>query len=119
MKTLYTGHATVGTHDVYSFIYAETVLDAEEHLVTLLTCYLRDYHLPFPAHLPQIKIVSRPTGWMAPDGFYLPATSKQYALRYPSQQLSRTPQETESSFQELAPEPLLLLSLDASQDYHR
>jgi hypothetical protein len=97
MKTLYTGHTTVGAHEVYSFIYAETLLDAEEHLTALLNCYLRQYHDPLPLVLPQIKIVSRPDGWIAPDGYILPATSKQYALRYPAQKMASPPQQVDTT----------------------
>jgi hypothetical protein len=98
MKTLYTGHITVGANEVYSFIYAETLLNAEEYLATLLNCYLRQYYNPLPHVLPQINIVSRPDGWIAPDGYILPATSKQYALRYPSQKMSSPPQEVDATF---------------------
>ncbi len=86
VKTLYTGHATIGTHDVYSFIYADTLLQAEEYLTNLLTRYLRDHHIPSLHALPQVKVVSRPEGWDPPDGYYLPPTSTQYALRYQAHQ---------------------------------
>ncbi len=96
MKTLYTGHTNLGEHEVYSFIYAESWAEAEEYLTVLLNCYLRQYHNPLPHVLPQIKIVSRPDGWVAPDGYMLPATSKQYALKYPQQEIS-TPTMTTTS----------------------
>ena len=113
MKTLYTGHATVGTHEVYSFIYADTLLEAEEYLASLLNCYLRDYHMPAPPDLPQIKVISRPGGWEAPDGYYLPATSKQYALRYPSNKLSRPPLTVENPVDDC--EPYVTLTTEPAQ----
>jgi hypothetical protein len=92
VKTLYTGHVTIGTHNVYSFIYADTLLEAEEHLTRLLTRYLREHHsLPLCA-LPAVKVVSRPGGWDPPDGYYLPGTSAQYALRYPTHRQSSVSQ---------------------------
>jgi len=84
MKTLYTGHVTIGTHDVYSFIYADTLLEAERYLTALLNRYISERHNPSPPVPPPIKVVSRPEGWEPPDGYYLPGTSKQYAIRYSS-----------------------------------
>lgn len=91
MKTLYTGHVTIGTHDVYSFIYAETLLEAEEYLTSLLKRYMQSHHTPSPAFVPEVKVVSRPGGWNPPDGYYLPGTSTLYALKYATQQ-STAPQ---------------------------
>jgi hypothetical protein len=83
MKTLYTGHVRIGKQYVYSFIYAETLLEAERHLTELLQRYVcEQYHVPKTTSELPIRIVSRPNGWNPPDGFYLPATSKQYALKY-------------------------------------
>lgn len=87
MKTLYTGHVAIGDHEIYSFIYADTLLHAERHLTTLLTSYVRQHaSSSFPV-LPFVKVVSRPNGWNPPDGYYLPGTSKQYALKYPTQEV--------------------------------
>ncbi len=95
MRTLYTGHVTIGKHYVYAFIYAETMYEAEEHLAEVLERYIRERHqLAASLILPRIKIVSRPTGWNPPDGFYLPGTSRQYALRYPSHVRSGALRET-------------------------
>jgi len=88
VKTLYTGHITIGTHNVYSFIYADTLLEAEEHLTRLLTRYLCEHYSPPLRTLPAVKVVSRPGGWDPPDGYYLPGTSAQYALRYPTHRQS-------------------------------
>ena len=85
MKTLYTGHVTINEHEIYSFIYADTLLNAEKHLTNLLTSYVRQHCTSLLPASASIKIVSRPNGWNPPDGYYLPATSKQYALKYPSQ----------------------------------
>lgn len=84
MKTLYTGHITIDTHDVYTFIYAEEQMEAEKHLTALLNHYIRDHHSPTPTTAFPIKIVSRPQGWEPPDGYYLPGTSSQYSMKYPS-----------------------------------
>jgi hypothetical protein len=94
MKTLYTGHITLEKHDVYSFIYAETLLEAEEYLTSLLSRYVRHHHVPTPTLLPEVKVVSRPEGWNPPDGYYLPGTSTQYALRYSMHQRNSLPQES-------------------------
>ena len=99
MKTLYTGHVTIGEHTIYSFIYAETLLEAERHLTALLSAFLRDYHVSPPAAFQYIHVVSRPTGWEAPDGYYLPATSKQYAMKYHSQERVGTPKEIDTASQ--------------------
>jgi hypothetical protein len=94
VKTLYTGHATIGTHSVYSFIYADTLLEAEGHLTKLLTHYLREHHSPSLRVLPAVRVVSRPEGWDPPDGYYLPGTSAQYALRYPTHRQSSVAQRS-------------------------
>ncbi len=86
MKTLYTGHVAIGDHEIYSFIYADTLLHAERHLTNLLTSYV-EQHSPLLRTLPLIQVVSRPNGWNPPDGYYLPGTSKQYALKYPAQEV--------------------------------
>jgi hypothetical protein len=96
MKMLYTGHVSIEEHVVYSFIYAETFSEAERYLTTLLKAYIQDYHFPPPAIFPKIQVVSRPTGWEAPDGYYLPATSKQYAMKYHFQETISTPKEIDS-----------------------
>ena len=98
MKTLYTGHISIGDHQIYSYIYAETLRDAEEHLRMLLLTYLRDHCRVSPTAHP-IKVVSRPQGWEAPDGYYLPPTSKQYALKYPLHSSVGFPTE-KNTFQE-------------------
>lgn len=84
MKTLYTGHVTIDNHDVYSFIYTDDLIEAERYLTALLDSYMRDHHLPTPLLLPRVRVISRPQGWDPPDGYYLPGTSKQYAIKYPS-----------------------------------
>lgn len=94
MKTLYTGHVTIGTHSVYSFIYADTLLEAEEYLTSLLNRYVREHHTPTPRLLPEVSVVSRPQGWEPPDGYYLPATSAQYALRYHTHQRQAVAQDS-------------------------
>jgi hypothetical protein len=96
MKTLYTGHVTVelsigAPHYIYSFIYAETLLEAEDHLVHLLSSYVHKNYEAFASLMEvRVKVVSRPCGWNPKDGNYLPGTSKQYAQKYsahdPSQQ---------------------------------
>lgn len=96
MKTLYTGHVTIGTHEVYSFIYAETLLEAEVYLSELLSRYVRERHTATLNRELGIQVISRPDGWNPPDGYYLPATSTQYALRYVTHQrpqLSQTASE--------------------------
>ena len=97
MKTLYTGHVTIGEHAIYSFIYAETLLEAEQYLTALLQNYLQNYHFLSPAHFPKVQVTSRPTGWEAPDGYYLPATSKQYAMKYRTQETVGIPREIDRS----------------------
>ncbi len=87
MKTLYTGHVAIGDHEIYSFIYADTLLHAERHLTNLLTSYVRQHSPSSFRALPLIKVASRPNGWNPPDGYYLPGTSKQYALKYPAQEV--------------------------------
>jgi hypothetical protein len=94
MKTLYTGHVTIGTHEVYSFIYADTLLEAEAYLTDLLGQYVRERHNPVQDGMPEIRVISRPDGWEPPDGYYLPATSTQYALRYSTHQHPQTQQTT-------------------------
>jgi hypothetical protein len=118
MKTLYTGHANVGGHEVYSFIYAETLLQAEEYLTALLSCYLHQYHLPLQSDLPPIMIVSRPSGWIAPDGYTLPATSKQYALRYPTSNKSQVPSEVDPTDEDLALYPIPPTEDREKDSYH-
>ncbi|GAC1362737.1 MAG: hypothetical protein NVS2B12_35570 [Ktedonobacteraceae bacterium] len=93
MKTLYTGHVAIGEHEIYSFIYAETLLTAEKHLTSLLTSYVRQHCTPVLMVQPQIRVVSRPNGWNPPDGYYLPGTSRQYALKYPAQETYSAAQE--------------------------
>lgn len=89
MKTLYTGHVTIDQNYVYSFIYAETLLEAEQHLAVLLENYVSQfYDANVSVPRPRVNIVSRPNGWEPPDGYYLPGTSRQYALKYPSQRSS-------------------------------
>lgn len=84
MKTLYTGHITINKQYVYSFIYAETLAEAEDHLSTLLNRYVREqFVVPSSVDVLPVKVVSRPNGWNPPDGFYLPPTGRQYALKYP------------------------------------
>jgi hypothetical protein len=96
MKTLYTGHITINTHYIYSFIYADTLMEAEEHLKELLGRYILDHFTALPWKLPPIKVVSRPNGWNPPDSYYLPGTSKQYALKYSSNLPSGAPQEAQT-----------------------
>ncbi len=86
MKTLYTGHIALDDHEIYSFIYADTLLHAERHLITLLTSYVQQHTSSSSPFSPFVKVVSRPNGWNPPDGYYLPGTSKQYALKYPAQE---------------------------------
>ena len=97
MKTLYTGHVALGDHEIYSFIYADTLLHAERHLINLLTSYVRQHTPSSSLILPSIKVVSRPNGWNPPDGYYLPGTSKQYALKYPTQQVHGAAQKARTS----------------------
>ena len=87
MKTLYTGHVALGDHEIYSFIYADTLLHAERHLTNLLTSYVEQNTLFSSLLPPLVKVISRPNGWNPPDGYYLPGTSKQYALKYPEQEV--------------------------------
>lgn len=93
MKTLYTGHLNINSHYIYSFIYAATLLEAEEYLRDLLNRYIHDHYTALSPILPDIKIVSRPNGWNPPDGYYLPGTSKQYALKYPVSKPTGIPQQ--------------------------
>lgn len=101
MKTLYTGHVALSDHEIYSFIYADTLLHAERHLTNMLTSYVRQHAQSSSPVLPSIKVISRPNGWNPPDGYYLPGTSKQYALKYPAQEVysaaqkARIPDEVE------------------------
>jgi hypothetical protein len=97
MKTLYTGHVTIDDHEIYSFIYADTLLNAERHLTNLLISYVRQHCTSAFQASPLIRVVSRPNGWNPPDGYYLPGTSKQYALKYPLQEASSAAQKTYSS----------------------
>ncbi|MBX5456016.1 MAG: hypothetical protein IRZ31_03880 [Thermogemmatispora sp.] len=86
MRTLYTGHITIGRRTVHSFIYAETLYEAEEQLADILQRYIRDrYRLAASLVLPRINVVSRPYGWNLPGGPFLPGTSSQYFQRYPAQ----------------------------------
>lgn len=103
MKTLYTGHITIATHYIYSFIYADTLMEAEEHLKDLLGRYILEHFTALPWQLPTIKVVSRPNGWNPPDSYYLPGTSKQYALKYSSSLPSGEPQETEAMLGKFSP----------------
>ncbi len=96
MKTLYTGHVTIGEHEIYSFIYADTLLNAERHLTSLLTSYVRQHCASSSKAFSLIKVVSRPNGWNPPDGYYLPGTSRQYALKYPLQEAHSAAQEAYS-----------------------
>jgi hypothetical protein len=83
MRTLYTGHVTIGTRTIYSFTYAETLYEAEERLAEVLEGYIRErYRLAASLILPRLHIVSRPNGWHHPAGYYLPGTGRQYTLRY-------------------------------------
>jgi hypothetical protein len=103
VKTLYTGHVTIDSHDVYSFIYADDLIEAERYLTALLDSYIRDHHLPTPLIPSRIRVISRPQGWDPPDGYYLPGTSKQYAIKYPSHKLPM-PDSLERSSIFLSPE---------------
>lgn len=106
LKTLYTGHVTIDKHDVYSFIYADDLIEAERYLTALLNSYMRDHHLPTPSmpSMPsKIRVISRPQGWDPPDGYYLPGTSKQYAIKYPSHK-PPIPDSLERSSMPLSPE---------------
>ncbi len=89
MRTLYTGHVTIGRRTVHSFTYAETLYEAEEQLADTLQRYIRDrYRLAASLVLPRISVVSRPHGWSLPGGPFLPGTSRQYSQRYAAQQRS-------------------------------
>jgi hypothetical protein len=105
-KTLYTGHISVGDHHIYSFIYAETWCEAEEYLRSLLLSYARQRFRP-PGMVPfSVKVVSRPLGWKAPDGYDLPATSKQYALKYRCSCPSRVGEKGDEEIEILSALPL-------------
>jgi hypothetical protein len=94
-RTLYTGHVSVGDHQIYSFIYAETWSEAEEHLRSLLFNYVQQRFRPLSMVPFSVRVVSRPGGWEAPDGYYLPATSRQYTLKYHSQCTDRIVEEVD------------------------
>jgi hypothetical protein len=78
-------HPAIRKQYVYSFIYAETLAEAEKYLTALLNQYVRErFVIPDHIHELPVKVISRPNGWSPPDGFYLPPTSKQYAIKYSS-----------------------------------
>ncbi|WP_376795123.1 hypothetical protein [Thermogemmatispora sp.] len=82
MRTLYTGHITIGRRTVHSFTYAETLHEAEEQLAAILQRYIRErYRLAASLVLPRISVVSRPHGWNLPGGQFLPGTSRQFFQR--------------------------------------